>query len=642
MAGPIGAAFAGIEIGTLASSVMIGTGLMISLFAGILMIVTKLYVKTKASESFVRTGGKGLLVVKDGGALVIPIIHRMTTVSLRTFKLEVKRRDEQALITENKLRCDIAAEFFVKVQPDEESIQAAARSFGDEMNGEFVKALVEEKLVDALRTVAATKTLEQLNSDRSEFMSEVTLMVSKDLKHNGLTLETATISSLDQTNTESLKDDNVFDAVGKRTIAAITQENLTERNRLEREGEQARKEQDVATRKKVLEFEQDQAEAEANQAAYVKQVEAQQNKEAEEARISSEKAVDVANVERAEVVALAQKTQEQHVQVAERTKQQAIEVADRKKQEAVTKAEQDVEVAERTKQQTIAVAETKRAEAETQKATAERGRQEAQEAITTVQVVQAAEREKQKGIIEAQGTAQRDYEVEVKKSDAEAYTIERAAKARETAATADAKSLRETANAAKDAALAGAQGERAVQMIPVEVKKEVVAADKARVEDVIIPEMQARENFGKAEIEFKLEQKRIEAQASIEIERAKAGASIYERVTVTAYTTMEAVGEVADKVIRGQGIAEAGNEFVKNIDPDTLSAAFGALQQLGAAVKAGKEMIFKPSGDKPDASAVAAGGGAKTLPPTPPTPKAPRVPSRALPKIMPEKEDSKG
>ena len=53
-------------------------------------------------------------------------------------------------------------------------------------------------------------------------------------------LETVTISKLDQTDEVHLKDTNIFDARGRRKIAEVTQENLTERNRLVREGEQAR------------------------------------------------------------------------------------------------------------------------------------------------------------------------------------------------------------------------------------------------------------------------------------------------------------------------------------------------------------------------------------------------------------------
>src|ERR1035438_2435539 len=133
-------------------------------------------------------------------------------------------------------------------------------------DAEYVKKLVEDKLISALRTVGATKTLEELNSERDRFVEQVTQIVTPDLTHNGLTLEVATISKLDQTDPKNLRDDNIFDAQGKRTIAETTQLQLTARNALERAGEQQRKQKDVETRQAMLALERQQAEAEGGRA----------------------------------------------------------------------------------------------------------------------------------------------------------------------------------------------------------------------------------------------------------------------------------------------------------------------------------------------------------------------------------------
>ena len=71
------------------------------------------------------------LVVLDGGALVVPVVHRVVKVSLSTMRLDVERRGEDALITGDNLRVDIAAEFYIKVQPEAEDILNAARSLGE-------------------------------------------------------------------------------------------------------------------------------------------------------------------------------------------------------------------------------------------------------------------------------------------------------------------------------------------------------------------------------------------------------------------------------------------------------------------------------------------------------------------------------
>ena len=254
IAGPFAAEAAGYALsgGATLASILIGAVSLV--FAATLGVFTKLYQKTKASEAFVRTGAGGRKVIMDGGAIIVPFVHELVRVSLETLKLRVTRQNEDALITQDKLRADIHAEFFVRVQPDRESILQASRSLGERMREESaVRALVEDKLVSALRTAAAMKTLEQLNSERDEFLTEVMKLVENDLLSNGLILETVTISRLDQTDEVYLKESNIFDAQGRRKIAEITQTNLTERNRLVREGEQARKAQDVTTQQRVLE-----------------------------------------------------------------------------------------------------------------------------------------------------------------------------------------------------------------------------------------------------------------------------------------------------------------------------------------------------------------------------------------------------
>ncbi|HEY3243607.1 MAG TPA: SPFH domain-containing protein, partial [Phycisphaerae bacterium] len=216
----------------------------------LLAVFTKLYRKPRANEAFVRTGVGRAKVILDGGSLVVPLMHRVVPVSLETMRLDVKREGADALITRDYLRADIASEFYIRVQPAAEDILQAARSLGEKsVSAQAVSELVYEKLVSALRSVAATKDLLELNTKRDEFAAAVQENLASDLRQNGLTLETVTISQLDQTPPENLNANNVFDAQGLRKITQITQEQNVERNRIERDAERATKEKNVSTRK---------------------------------------------------------------------------------------------------------------------------------------------------------------------------------------------------------------------------------------------------------------------------------------------------------------------------------------------------------------------------------------------------------
>jgi hypothetical protein len=51
------------------------------------------------------------------GALVIPILHDLIWVNMNTLRLEVTRSKEEALITKDRLRVDVRAEFYVASRP---------------------------------------------------------------------------------------------------------------------------------------------------------------------------------------------------------------------------------------------------------------------------------------------------------------------------------------------------------------------------------------------------------------------------------------------------------------------------------------------------------------------------------------------
>jgi uncharacterized membrane protein YqiK len=553
IATPLVAGATGHPLPTASSALMTAAGLAVTILDGVLLVVTRLYVKTKASEAFVRTGMGGMKVIQDGGAIVIPFVHQIVHISLETLRLEVGREGPDALITNDKLRADVRAEFYVRVQPDEASVRNAARSLGDKMgNADAVRALVEDKLVSALRTVAATKNLEELNTERDKFMEQVTQIVTPDLAHNGLTLETATISKLDQTDPRLLKSDNIFDAQGLRTIAEITQLQLTKRNELERAGEQARKIQDVETRKRVLQLEQAEREAEAAQRAQIAMVNAEKARAAQETEIQSARAVELAAVEK-----------QKAIEVAQRDQAQAVDVAERRRQEAIARAEQE------------------RATAEAELARAEAAREQARQAIRTVEVESEAERGKRQTVIAAQAAAEQRYLEVQRAADGDAYRVQKEAEARKLAADAEAEAIRKKAEAESDASKARAAGERAIAMIPVDVEREKVGVERQRVEEVLQRELEARDAHGKAAQEFELAQLRITKEAEVRIEAARATATLLGQVKANVFGTPADVARMTDAFMKGMGISTGVEGFFDGASAQTVAAAAQVGGQLG-------------------------------------------------------------
>ena len=250
-----------------------------TIFSLAVILVMSLYQKASAEEAIVRTGMGGPKVIIDGGIMVFPWVHKLTRVSLRVIKLTCVREGPDALITKDYLRADVHSEFYMRVGATEEQVLNAARSFGEQSGTEdAIDQKVGEKLVSALRSVAAKHELAELHSDRDSFAGSVQELVAKEIEPNGLILETVTISRLDQTDPSHLNDNNVFDAQGKRKITEITTAALVARNILERSAEQATTEKNVSTRKSVLTMQQDQSFAEAEQQMQIRKIQAEKQR----------------------------------------------------------------------------------------------------------------------------------------------------------------------------------------------------------------------------------------------------------------------------------------------------------------------------------------------------------------------------
>src|SRR4249919_1170435 len=195
-----------------------------------------LYLRSSKERAFVRTGLGGQKVVMNGGALVLPIVHDVVPVNMNTLRLEVSRGRDKALITKDRMRVDVVSEFYVRVQAGPEAIASAAQTLGQRtLEPETLKELVEGKFVDALRTAAAEMTMEELHEKRGSYVKRVRDAVAGDLTKNGLELEAASLTQLDQTSMEYFNPSNAFDAEGMTRLTEQIEHRKKQRNDVEQD-----------------------------------------------------------------------------------------------------------------------------------------------------------------------------------------------------------------------------------------------------------------------------------------------------------------------------------------------------------------------------------------------------------------------
>src|SRR5271154_5909297 len=187
----------------LISTIAIPAAIIIVAIFGFGLIIARLYQRAAKDRAYVRTGLGGQKVVLDGGSIVLPIFQSIAWVNLQTLRLDVRRDNAEGMITKDRMRVDIGVEFYVRVRPDTSSIALAAQTLGERTNDVArLRELVEAKFVDALRSVAATMSLTDLQEKRSDFVKAVQSAVATDLELNGLELESASLTKLDQTDTK--------------------------------------------------------------------------------------------------------------------------------------------------------------------------------------------------------------------------------------------------------------------------------------------------------------------------------------------------------------------------------------------------------------------------------------------------------
>ena len=361
-----------------------------------------LYLRSSKERAFVRTGMGGQKVVLDGGAFVLPIVHDVIPVNMNTLRLEVARGRDKGLITKDRMRVDVIAEFYVRVVANAESVATAARTLGlRTMEPDQLRELVEGKFIDALRTAAADMTMEELHEKRGIYVKRVRETVAEDLTKNGLELEAASLTQLDQTSLEYFNPSNAFDAEGMTRLTEQIERRKKQRNDVEQDTLVAIRNKNLEAEKLSLDIDREseyarlsqQREVEiarARQRAEVSTERAQREQDAEGAQIASKQAIDGARIR-----------SEQSLEQERISKERAIQGSEIERRMSLELAEQ---------QRAIAVARESKSQSEAQ-AAAEIARAlavSAEEKVFTAREVEVAERKKAIDLIAAAQSAEHD------------------------------------------------------------------------------------------------------------------------------------------------------------------------------------------------------------------------------------------
>ncbi len=471
---------------------LVVVGLALFILFGVL--VARLYKRASKETSFVRTGLGGESVVVNGGALVLPVLHETIPVNMATLRLEVTRNSEQALITKDRMRVDVLAEFYVRVAPNREAISAAAQTLGRRtMAPQELKELIEGKFVDALRSVAAELTMNELHEQRTQFVQKVQQAVTEDLTKNGLELETVSLTGLDQTPREFFNPDNAFDAEGLTKLTEEIEMRRKMRNDIETNTRVEIERQNLETQKRSLEIKREEEAAtlsqqreiqtmRAQQAAEVALVTAEKSRESESAKIAAERDIEQ------ERIAKEQANRQRQIESL-----RATETAELEKKRSLELAEQDrqIAIANKSKEESVAKADANKARAIAIRA---------EEQVKTVQETEVAERNRAIELIEAARLAERDAIAVKVGAEAEKIAATDRAEAAKLIAMGEAEAISIRAEADAKRFAVQAEGERAINeaanvMSPEQVAMRIRESLIAKLDQIIAASVEPLKNI---------------------------------------------------------------------------------------------------------------------------------------------------
>ena len=364
--------------------------------------IRSFYRRSSKEIAFVRTGLGGQKVIIDGAAFVFPIFHDVTEVHLNTLRLSVVSDKDKALISKDRMRVDVAVDFYIRVRKDADSVTIAAQTLGRKTGRpDELREMMQGKFLDALRGTAAGMTLEMLHEQRSQYVQSVGQAVAESLAKNGFELESASLIDLDQTDMEYFNPSNAFDAEGLTRLTDEIEQRKKTRNDIEQDTLIQIRTKNLETEKLSLDIER---ESEYARLAQEKELEFRRAKQqAELARERAERRRDaqVADIianEEIEKTRIASERQLKHDRIEQQRDIEAMEIERRK----------SIELAEHTR--TIAVAESSEAETAA-RAKADEARAaaiSAEEAIFTARERAQADRKKQVELILTALEAEKD------------------------------------------------------------------------------------------------------------------------------------------------------------------------------------------------------------------------------------------
>jgi len=259
---------------TLSPGIIIGLSVL-ALLVALAIIIAKLMLVGKPSEMLIISGkrqkdGQGYRTLIGGRTLVIPIIEKVSRLSLRNMQVQLEVSAQAGGGTMIPITVSGVANVKVSSHPGERG--NAIERFLDQPSEELQR-VSRETLEGGLRAVIGKMTPEEIVEDRDKFIETVMNEVTDDFRKLGLII--------DSVNIQNVKDDQQYlESIARKATAEVI--SAARKAEAGRASEASIREAEASAAARRATAERD---------AEAKTAEAASRQKSEEARLSAEKAI---------------------------------------------------------------------------------------------------------------------------------------------------------------------------------------------------------------------------------------------------------------------------------------------------------------------------------------------------------------
>ncbi len=160
-----------------------------------------------------KTGSGSAKCLAGGAAFVWPVIQDWKYLDLTPISIDV---DLRGALSKQNIRVNVPSRFTVAVSNEEGiMINAAERLLGKSMDE--IRDIAKDIIFGQLRLVVATMDIEEINSDRDKFLTNVASNVGSELRKIGLTLINVNVTDIQD-------ESGYIEALGKEAAAKAINE----------------------------------------------------------------------------------------------------------------------------------------------------------------------------------------------------------------------------------------------------------------------------------------------------------------------------------------------------------------------------------------------------------------------------------